>query len=132
MGRKFLPQLRSRYEKEVKAMGNLKNYIIKKLGGYTAEEYRSAANIRMPKIRKITHLDLVDVKAETAISRVDVEYMETEFGEMFLRDRLMQQLTKEIEPFVQFTFWEPGPFDGFIAEAKLRVLRPKENGRADK
>lgn len=105
-------------------MGNLKNYIIKKLGGYTAEEYKNATSIRAPKIHEITRLDLVEVKAETAISRVD-EYMETEFGEMFLKDRLMQQLTKEIEPFVQFTFWEPGPLDGFIAEAKLQVLRPR-------
>lgn len=30
-------------------MGNLKNYIIKKLGGYTAEEYKNAAGIRAMK-----------------------------------------------------------------------------------
>ena len=113
-------------------MGKLKDYIIKKLGGYTAEEYKSAASVRAPKIQEITRLDLVDVKAETAISRVDAELMDKEFAEMLMKANLLQQITKEIEPFVQLTLWYPGSFDGFIAEAKLQVLRPKENGRADK
>lgn len=112
-------------------MGNLKNYIIKKLGGYTAEEYKNAASVRAPKIHEITHLDLVDVKAETIISRADAECMKAEFGEMLLKDRLTRQLVKEIGPFVQFTLWEPGPFNGFIAEAKLRVLRPRREAGDD-
>lgn len=112
-------------------MGNLKNYIIKKLGGYTAEEYKSATSVRPPKIHEITHLDLVDVEASTAISRVDAEHMDKEFAEMRMKANLLQQITKEIEPFTQFTLWYPGPFDGFIAEAKLRVLRPRREAGGD-
>lgn len=128
MERKFLSQLRSRYEKEVKAMGNLKNYIIKKLGGYTAEEYKSTASVRPPKIHEITRLELVDVKAETEISRVDYEHMDEELSARLVKVRLMQQLEKEVEPFVRFVIWKPGPFNGFIAEAKLQVLRPRSGG----
>lgn len=106
-------------------MGKLKDYIIKKLGGYTAKEYKSVADIGTPKIWENTRLDLVDIKAETAISRFDAKHMDKEFSEMLIKAGLMQQITKEIEPFVQFTFWNPGTLDGFIAEAKLQVLRPR-------
>lgn len=112
-------------------MGNLKNYIIKKLGGYTAEEYKNATSVRAPKIHEITHLDLVDVKASTAISRVDVECTQKELSETLLKARLLEQLAKEIKPFVQFTLWEPGPFNGFVAEAKLRVLRPRREAEGN-
>lgn len=61
-------------------MGKLKAYIIKKLGGYTAEEYKSATSIRAPKIHEITRMELVDVKAETEISRVDYEHMDEELS----------------------------------------------------
>lgn len=107
-------------------MGNLKNYIIKKLGGYTAEEYKSATSIRAPKIHEITHLDLVDVKAEMKISRFDLTHIEPEISERILRTNLMQKLMDEVEPLVQLTLWEPEPGESiYTAEAALRVLRPR-------
>lgn len=112
-------------------MGNLKNYIIKKLGGYTVEEYKSATSIRAQKIHEIARLELVDVKAETEISRVDYEHMDEELSARLVKARLMQQLEKEVEPFVRFVLWKPGPFNGFIAEAKLQVLRPRREAGND-
>lgn len=112
-------------------MGKLKDYIIKKLGGYTADEYKSATSVRAPNIHEITRLELVDVKAETEISRGDYEQMDEELSARLVKARLMQQLEKEVEPFVKFVLWKPGPFNGFIAEAKLQVLRPRREAEGN-
>lgn len=104
-----------------------KNYIIKKLGGYTAEEYKSATSIRAPKIREITRLDLVSVKAKTTMTQAEAQNLSQEIIKKLLKERLKRQIEKEAEPFVQFVLWKPVA-DGvdFVAEAELHVLRPRE------
>lgn len=106
-------------------MGKLKDYIIKKMGGYTAKEYEGVANIRLPEPREITRLDLVYVKSRMQVTRIDVERMGASTYERLLKVELIQRLMSEVEPIVKFTIREQTPGRGiYNAEAELQVVRP--------
>lgn len=106
-------------------MGKLKNYIIKKLGGYTLKEYEGVANIQRPKLGDISRMELVYVKAKAQVDRLDIERIGASTCERLLKVDLVQKLMCEIEPIVQFTIWEPKPGEtGYTAVAELQVARP--------
>jgi len=83
-------------------MKKLKNWIIKKLGGYTCDEYTSLNRIRgsMPKIETI-QLDYSTLKAVRIVPNIITIYAQKdiarEFGEALLENNLIKWFIKDDE-----------------------------------
>lgn len=76
-------------------MAKLKNYIIKKLGGYTEKEYRTINDI---------HYEFIPQKTSNFITLLSrVEYF-TDYPppQDWVEDKLIMGLTQQIKPYVRF------------------------------
>lgn len=110
-------------------MGKIKDAVIKKLGGHTSKEWDRAMGVRLQMPKMVTALNLETIAAEMHISREQCEFLDSTTIERIIKSEAKRRIANELEPFVEFTEFDPRPpcFDKVVI-AKLRVLRPEEGG----
>lgn len=97
-----------------------KNWLIKKLGGYTDEEYKK--DWAIPKIPHIepVHKDVVPIKARVSVG---LRYLESPAIDIigWAREQLLREITKEVSRFIEYEAKDDCLMDERIYSATLYV-----------
>lgn len=108
---------------------NIKNFIIKKLGGYTEEDWDNFLKTRplMPKF--VTNLDLSTLRTRISFTKEEWDFLSSPEREDMLKATLLREISKHLDPFIQFTIYKsPVEESNTDVIAILQALRPKDGG----
>ena len=116
-------------------MGEIKDGIIKILGGYTQTEWNNA--LLLPRHWPVRALwsELVERSTTVRIKAKQWANISQEERKDIIKSEVIRDLIKDVDQDICYTVQRPGPetnYEEITVIARLRVLRPPEGGMIEK
>lgn len=114
---------------KIKSLSKVKNAVIKKLGGYTAQDMFEERMIVYHNPKIVTEFQLAEINAKLKYTNLELHFMPEDKRERWIKDELFRRIAQQIGPYIEYAVGTPNPptYEIVTAKARLRVMQP-ENG----